>query len=344
MNRIKSESKNERRRQAMNAWKNTLARLLAAALPLALAMGPAAAQQDYPNKPIRLIVPFTPGGVTDTGARVVADKLGARLGQSVVVDNRPGASGNIGTQMVATAAPDGYTLLLGFDGTLVINPHVYAKVPFDTLKDFVPVSKIGDAVLIIVVHPSVPAKTLSELVAYSKTNPGGVSYGSAGTGSTPDLAGELLKARTGANFVHVPYKGGGQSMTDLVGGSLPMLYTAVAGAYPFVQKGQIRPIAVSSAQRLASLPEVPTVAESGVPGFESSSWIGILAPAKTPQPIVERLQRELHAVVQSPEVRERLASLGISALGNTPAEFGQQIRADLAKYDQIVKAAKVRVD
>lgn len=328
----------------MNAWKNTLARLLAAALPLALAMGPAAAQQDYPNKPIRLIVPFTPGGVTDTGARVVADKLGARLGQSVVVDNRPGASGNIGTQMVATAAPDGYTLLLGFDGTLVINPHVYAKVPFDTLKDFVPVSKIGDAVLIIVVHPSVPAKTLSELVAYSKTNPAGVSYGSAGTGSTPHLAGELLKARTGANFVHVPYKGGGQSMTDLVGGSLPMLYTAVAGAYPFVQKGQIRPIAVSSAQRLASLPEVPTVAESGVPGFESSSWIGILAPAKTPQPIVERLQRELHAVVQSPEVRERLASLGISALGNTPAEFGQQIRADLAKYDQIVKAAKVRVD
>ena len=328
----------------MNAWKNTLVRLLAAALPLALAMGPAAAQQDYPNKPIRLIVPFTPGGVTDTGARVVADKLGARLGQSVVVDNRPGASGNIGTQMVATAAPDGYTLLLGFDGTLVINPHVYAKVPFDTLKDFVPVSKIGDAVLIIVVHPSVPAKTLSELVAYSKTNPGGVSYGSAGTGSTPHLAGELLKARTGANFVHVPYKGGGQSMTDLVGGSLPMLYTAVAGAYPFVQKGQIRPIAVSSAQRLASLPDVPTVAESGVPGFESSSWIGILAPAKTPQPIVERLQRELHAVVQSPEVRERLASLGISALGNTPAEFGQQIRADLAKYDQIVKAAKVRVD
>jgi tripartite-type tricarboxylate transporter receptor subunit TctC len=328
----------------MNAWKNTLARLLAAALPLALAMGPAAAQQDYPNKPIRLIVPFTPGGVTDTGARVVADKLGARLGQSVVVDNRPGASGNIGTQMVATAAPDGYTLLLGFDGTLVINPHVYAKVPFDTLKDFVPVSKIGDAVLIIVVHPSVPAKTLSELVAYSKTNPGGVSYGSAGTGSTPHLAGELLKARTGADFVHVPYKGGGQSMTDVVGGSLPMLYTAVAGAYPFVQKGQIRPIAVSSAQRLASLPDVPTVAESGVPGFESSSWIGILAPAKTPQPIVERLQRELHAVVQSPEVRERLASLGISALGNTPAEFGRQIRADLAKYDQIVKAAKVRVD
>jgi len=327
----------------MNPKKRKLVRLLVATLTVGAFAAPATAQ-DYPSKPIRLIVPFTPGGVTDTGARVVADKLGARLGQSVVVDNRPGASGNIGTQMVAAAAPDGYTLLLGFDGTLVINPHVYSKVPFDTVKDFAPVSKIGDAVLIIVAHPSVAAKTLPELVAYSKTNPGGVSYGSAGTGSTPHLAGELLKIRTGANFVHVPYKGGGQSMTDVVGGQLPMLYTAVAGAYPFVQKGQIRPIAVSSAQRLASLPDVPTVAESGVPGFESSSWIGILAPAKTPQPIVDRLQRELHAVVHSPEVKERLASLGISASGNTPVEFAKEIQADLKKYAEIVKAANVKVD
>ena len=327
----------------MNAMKLQFARLLTAALTVG-AFAATAMAQDYPNKPIRLIVPFTPGGVTDTGARVVADKLGARLGQRVVVDNRPGASGNSGTQMVAAAAPDGYTLLLGFDGTLVINPHVYAKVPFDTMKDFAPVSKIGDAVLIIVVHPSVPAKTLPELVAYSRTNPGGVSYGSAGTGSTPHLAGELLKIRTGANFVHVPYKGGGQSLTDVVGGQLPMLYTAVAGAYPFVQKGQIRAIAVSSAQRLASLPDVPTVAESGVPGFESSSWIGILAPAKTPQPIVDRLQRELHAVVHSPEVKERLASLGISASGNTPVEFAKEIQADLKKYAEIVKTANVKVD
>ena len=327
----------------MNPRKRKLVRLLVVALTVGAFAAPAMAQ-DYPSKPIRLVVPFTPGGVTDTGARVVADKLGARLGQSVVVDNRPGASGNIGTQMVAAAAPDGYTLLLGFDGTLVINPHVYSKVPFDTVKDFAPVSKIGDAVLIIVVHPSVPAKTLPELVAYSKTNPGGVSYGSAGTGSTPHLAGELLKIRTGANFVHVPYKGGGQSLTDVVGGQLPMLYTAVAGAYPFVQKGQIRPVAVSSAQRLASLPDVPTVAESGVPGFESSSWIGILAPAKTPQPIVDRLQRELNAVVHSPEVKERLASLGISASGNTSVEFAKEIHADLKKYAEIVKTANVKVD
>ena len=327
----------------MNAKQLKPVRLLLAALTVGAFAAPAMAQ-DYPHKPIRLIVPFTPGGVTDTGARVVADKLGARLGQSVVVDNRPGASGNIGTQMVAAAAPDGYTLLLGFDGTLVINPHVYSKVPFDTMKDFAPVSKIGDAVLVIVVHPSVPVKTFPELVAYSKTNPGGVSYGSAGTGSTPHLAGELLKIRTGANFVHVPYKGGGQSLTDVVGGSLPMLYTAVAGAYPFVQKGQIRAIAVSSTQRLASLPDVPTVAESGVSGYESSSWIGILAPAKTPQPIVDRLQRELHAVVHSPEVKERLASLGISASGSTPSEFSAQIQADLKKYAETVKTANVKVD
>jgi tripartite-type tricarboxylate transporter receptor subunit TctC len=324
--------------------RRSLARLCAVALTAAFAATGAAAQPDYPSKPIRLVVPFTPGGVTDTGARVVAEKLGARLGQTVVVDNRPGASGNIGTQMVAEAAPDGYTLLLGFDGTLVINPHVFAKIPFDTLRDFAPVSKIGDAVLIIVVHPSVPPKTFGELVAYSKTHPGGVSYGSAGTGSTPHLAGELLKLRTSANFVHVPYKGGGQSLTDVVGGTLPMLYTAVAGAYPFVQRGQIRAIAVSSKERLASLPDVPTVAESGVPGFESSSWIGVLAPKKTPQAIVDRLQRELHAVVHSPEVKERLASLGITASGNTPAVFTQEIQADLKKYAEIVKNAQVKVD
>ncbi|MES2186148.1 MAG: tripartite tricarboxylate transporter substrate binding protein [Pseudomonadota bacterium] len=319
--------------------------LAAAALALLtpLASAPALAQ-DYPTKPIRLVVPFAPGGVTDTGARVVAEQLSQRLGQQVVVDNRPGASGNIGTQMVATAAPDGYTLLLGFDGTMVINPHVFASVPFDTVKDFAPVSKIGDAVLIIITHPSVPVKNLQELIAYSKAQPGGVSYGSAGTGSTPHLGGELLKQRTGANLVHVPYKGGGQAMSDLVGGTLPMLYTAVAGAYPFVQKGQARAIAVSSRQRLASLPDVPTVAESGVPGFEISSWIGVFAPAKTPKPVVDRLQQALHEVVLSPAVRERLASLGIEATGNTPAEFGRQVREDLERYEKIVKDAKVRVD
>jgi tripartite-type tricarboxylate transporter receptor subunit TctC len=320
-------------------WRRAAAGLAA----LCLLTGPALAQ-DYPNKPIRLIVPFAPGGVTDTGARVVAERLGARLGQQVVVDNRPGASGNIGTQMGATAAPDGYTLVVGFDGTMVINPHVFAKVPFDTLKDFAPVSKIGDAALVIVTHPSVPAKDFAALVAHSKATEGGISYGSAGTGSTPHLAGELLRVRTGAKFVHVPYKGGGQALADVVGGSLPMLYTAVAGAYPFIQRGQVQAIAVSTAQRLPSLPAVPTVAESGVPGFEVNSWIGILAPAKTPTAIVERLQRELNAVVQSPDVKERLAGLGIVASGNTPAQFRSEIEADLRKYGEVVKAANIRAE
>lgn len=302
----------------------------------------AAHAADYPTKPIRLIVPFAPGGVTDTGARVVADKLGARLGQQVIVDNRPGASGNIGTQMAATAEPDGYTLVVGFDGTLVINPHVFAKVPFDTLKDLAPISKIGDAALVIVTHPSVPAKNLEQLIQYSQKSQNGVSYGSAGTGSTPHLAGELLRLRAGANFVHIPYKGGGQALSDVVGGTLPMLYTAVAGAYPFIKNGQVNAIAVSTAQRLASLPDTPTVQESGVADFVVNSWIGILAPAKTPAAVVDRLQKEIHAVVHSPDVKERLASLGIVASGSTPGAFRQEIEQDLKKYAQIVKTAKIQ--
>jgi tripartite-type tricarboxylate transporter receptor subunit TctC len=315
----------------------------AAMLALAVAPGSKALAQDYPARPIRLIVPFAPGGVSDTSARVIADKLGQRLGQQVIVDNRPGASGNIGTAMAAQAAPDGYTLLLGFDGTMVINPHVFAKVPFDTMKDFVPISKIGDAALILITHPSVPAKNLSELVAYSRTTSAGLSYGSAGTGSTPHLAGELLKARTGLNMVHVPYKGDGQAMGDLVGGTLPVLFTAVAGAQQYVKNGKANAIAVSAAKRVPSLPDVPTLAESGVPGFVSDSWVGLLAPANTPKEIVDRLARELNAVVNMPDTRERLATLGIVPSGNTSEAFASEIQNDLKKYSEIVKTAKIRV-
>lgn len=315
----------------------------AAVLALAAAPGSNALAQDYPARPIRLIVPFAPGGVSDTSARVIADKLGQRLGQQVVVDNRPGASGNIGTAMAAQAAPDGYTLLLGFDGTMVINPHVFAKVPFDTVKDFVPISKIGDAALILITHPSVPARNLNELVAYSRTTAAGLSYGSAGTGSTPHLAGELLKARTGLNMVHVPYKGGGQAMGDLVGGTLPVLFTAVAGAQQYVKNGKANAIAVSAAKRVPSLPDVPTLAESGVPGFVSDSWVGLLAPANTPKEIVDRLARELNAVVNLPDTRERLATLGIVPSGNTSEAFASEIQNDLKKYSEIVKTAKIRV-
>ena len=302
------------------------------------------AQPAYPSKPIRLVVPFSTGGVTDTSARVVADKLGQVLGQPVVVDNRGGAGGNIGTQMVAQAEPDGYTLLLGYDGTMVINPNVYAKVGFDPVKDFAPIGKIGNAVLIIVVNPKLPVHNFAELLAYGKATPGGISFGTSGTGSTTHLAGESLRQRTGIPLTHVPYKGGGQALTDVVGGVLPMLFTAVAGAAPFIKAGQVRPIAVSSAQRSPAFPEVPTLVESGVKDFVFDSWVGLLAPVKTPKPIVDKLSQALQEVLKMPDMRERLTSLGMVATPGTADEFGWQIVSDLQKNKAIVKAADIRID
>lgn len=314
------------------------------ATSLAVATLPGFAQTPYPNKPIRLVVPFTPGGVTDTSGRLIADQLSKRLGQQVIVDNKPGASGNIGTGLVATAAPDGYTLVLGFDGTMVINPHVFEKVPFDTLKDFAPIGRIGDATLILVANPAVAAKTLQELIALSKTQPGGLSYGTSGTGGTPHIAGEQLKLRTGANLVHVPYKGGGQALTDVLGGTIPLVYTAVAGAQGHVKAGKLRAIAVSSAQRSKSLPDVPTFIESGVADFEVSSWVGLLAPAKTPKAIVDRLNQELNAVLNDPEVREKLNLMGIAATPGTTDKFGDDMKRDLARYGPVVKAAGIKAE
>ncbi len=298
--------------------------------------------QPFPSKPVRIIVPFSPGGVADSSARVISDKLGARLGQSVVVENRPGASGNIGTQQVAASAPDGYTLLLGFDGTMVVNPHVYARLPFDTLRDFAPVTKLGDATLILVAHPSVPAKDLREFLPIAKKQ--NFSYGSAGTGSTPHLAGELLAQRTGISLTHVPYKGGGQAMGDVVGGQIPLVFTAIATAQQFVRSGKLKGLGVSSARRSSSLPEVPTFAESGLEGFVVDSWVGILAPAKTPQPVVARLQKELAAVLAEPDMRERYATLGIEPVANSPEQFTEQIRADLARWEKVVRQAGIRID
>ena len=302
------------------------------------------AQGSYPERPIRLVVPFSPGGVTDTSGRLIAEALSKRLGQQVFVENKPGASGNIGTQGVATAAPDGYTLVLAFDGTMVINPFVFASVPFNTLKDFVPVGKIGDATLIIVANPAFPAKTLQELIAVSKKEPKGVAYGTSGVGGTPHIAGELLNQRTGSNLVHIPYKGGGQAMGDALGGNIPLVFTAVAGAMPHLKSGKLVPIAVSSRARSPSLPNTPTFIESGVPDFDVSSWVGILAPAKTPRTIIERLNRELNAALKDPEVVEKLAGMGITATPGTPEQFTEQMTGDLAKYGQVVKAAGIKAE
>jgi len=316
-----------------------VAGLLAAALSAATALA-----QEWPNRPVRLVVPFSPGGIADTSARTIADRLAARLGQSVVIENKVGAAGNIGTEMVAKSAPDGYTLLLGYDGTIVVNPHVYAKLGFDVLNDFAPVTKLGDAGVIVVSHPSLPVKDLKELIALGKSKPGSLSYGSAGTGSSAHLACEMLSQRTGAGLVHIPYKGGGQALADAVGGQIPLVCTAVAGASSFLKSGRLRGLGLSSAKRAAGAPDVPTFIESGLPGFVVDSWVGILAPARTPRPIVDRLYAEITALLQTPEVRERFAVLGIEPVGNAPDEFAAQIRADLARWAPVVKQANIRIE
>ncbi|HYF60767.1 MAG TPA: tripartite tricarboxylate transporter substrate binding protein [Burkholderiaceae bacterium] len=320
-------------------------RLVAGAIASALAATalPAGAQDAWPNRPIRLVVPFTPGGVTDTSGRLVAEYLGQRLGQQVVVENRPGASGNIGTAQVKGAPADGYTLVLAFDGTMVINPHVFSKLPFDTLRDFSPIGKIGDATLVLVAHPDAPVRSVADVIAVSKER-GGLAYGTSGTGGTPHIAGELLKQRTGANLTHVPYKGGGQAMADVLGNQIPLVYTAVAGAHGFVKSGKLRALAVSSAQRSASLPDVPTFAEAGVPDFVVNSWVGLLAPAGLPAAIAARLNAELNAVLADPAARERLRTLGIEPTPGTAEQFRDEMRRDLTRYGQVVKAAGILVE
>ena len=304
----------------------------------------AALAQAWPAKPIRIVVPFSPGGIADNSARTIADKLGARLGQPVVVENRPGAAGNIGAVLVAKSPPDGYTLLLGYDGTIVVNPHIYAKTGFDVLRDFAPVTKLGDAGVIVVAHPSVPAKDLRELIALAKAKPGSFSYGSAGTGSSAHLACEMLSQRTGTGLVHVPYKGGGQAIADAVGGQIPLACTAVAGSQQFMKTGRLKGLGLSSAHRAAGAPDVPTFIESGLPDFVVDSWVGILAPANTPRTIVDRLQAEIAVVLKMPEVRERYSVLGIEPVGNKPDEYAAQIRADLARWGPVVKQANIRIE
>ena len=303
---------------------------------------PSLAQSNYPNRPIRLVIPFTPGGVTDTSGRFIAEQLSLKLGQQVIADNRPGASGNIGTQMVATAEPDGYTLLLGFDGTLTINPSLFDKVPFDSVKDFAPIGKIGDAILILVANNDFPGKTLADVIAISKKDPNGLSYGTSGAGGTPHIAGELLKQKTGANLLHIPYKGGGQALTDLLGGNIPLVYTAVAGANLYVKSGRVKAIAVSSAKRSPSLPDVPTFIEGGVKDFEINSWVGLLAPAKTPKPLIAKLNQALNEILNSPEGRDKLLAMGIVPAPGTPEKFAEQIKGDLIRIAPIVKAAQIK--
>jgi tripartite-type tricarboxylate transporter receptor subunit TctC len=298
--------------------------------------------KDFPSKPIHLIIPFAPGGVTDIGGRYIGQQLSQKLGVEVYAENKAGASGNIGASFVANANPDGYTLLVGFDGTLVINPHIYEKIPFNTLKDFAPIGKIGDAALILLANPSLNAKTVKEVVALSLKEPNGLSYATSGIGVTPHIAGELLKQKTNANLVSIPYKSGGQALIGLIGGDVPLAFTNLAGASQYVDSGQLKPIAVSAKNRVPSLPNVPTFIESGFKDISVMSWIGILAPAKTPRPIVLEINKALNEILNSEQAKEKLSGLGIIITPTSPEMFAEQIKVDLSLYEKIVKTAGIK--
>lgn len=322
-----------------------LAALLASSLaaPILAWSASASAASDYPSKVIRLVVPFAPGGVTDTSGRIVAEGLSRELGQQVIVDNRPGASGNIGAAAVAGAAPDGYNLLLALDGTLVINPFIYEKPGFDALKDFVPVAKIGNSTILIVTNPKTGLKTLQDVIAQSRKTQGGLSYGTSGIGSITHVAGELLSQQTGANLTHVPYKGGGPAVNDVLGGHIPLAFGSAASVQQHLQSGALVPVAVPSPQRSPSLPNVPTFAESGVPGIGLNSWVGIVAPANTPQAVIDKLNAATNKVLNDPEVKARLLAAGISAVNETPQQFGKTIQDDAVLYQKVIRDANIKV-
>jgi tripartite-type tricarboxylate transporter receptor subunit TctC len=301
-----------------------------------------AAEQSYPNRPIRLLVGYPPGGPADVTARLVAPHLTEGLGQQIVIDNRAGAGGTVAATLLARAEPDGYTISIVANGEMAISPNL-RKLPYDPLKDFAPVSRIGANQLALVVHPSVQAKSVAELVSLAKAKPGSINFASAGTGSTAHLAGELFKSLAAIDIVHVPYKGAGPAMADLIGGQVHMLITGYPGALPHIKSGKLRALGVTGAKRLVAAPDLPTIGET-VNGYDCTSSYGVLLPARAPKDIVARLHREVAAIVRKPEVQERLVALGFDPEGNTPAEFAAQIRSELAKWAKVVKIAKVQVE
>ena len=309
--------------------------LLCAALLAAIAPAPA---QPYPTKPVRFVVPFAAGGSSDTLARTIGLRLPEYLGQQVVIDNRTGANGDIGMSLVAKATPDGYTIVLGYIANLGIGPSLY-KMPYDPVKDFAPVTQIAGASNIMVEHPSVPAKNLKEFIAYAKANPGSVNFATSGVASVGHLTGELLNELAGMKMVHVPYKGSGQAITDLVGGHVKVMISGMASTLPHVKTGKLRALAVTGPQRSDAAPDVPTIAESGFPGFEARSWFGVLAPANTPKPIIRRLHDDVVKSLRQPDVKQRLTAIGFDIVGSTPDEFAAYIKSEIKKWEKVVKAS-----
>lgn len=304
----------------------------------------AALAQAYPVKPVRLLVPFAPGGTTDVLARLVGQKLSEAFGQQFLIENRPGAGGNIGTDLAAKSPADGHTLVMSFDGTLAINPSTYRNLPFDAQRDLAPIASVAQVPLLIVVHPGVAASSIAEFVALAKASPSRLNYSSAGHGSTGHLTGELFRARAGMEMVHVSYKGGGQAVQDLLGGQIQMLVTALPTVEGHLKAGKLRALAFTSARRVPGAPDVPTLAESGYPGFEVLSWYGILAPAGVSQEIVRKLNAQINRILEAPDVRARLVGLGTEPTGGSPEQFAQTIRADTARWAKVVSDAAIRID
>ena len=324
-----------------------LAKRLAGAAVLAgllgLGAGPAQAQ-DYPTKPVRFVVPFAPGGTTDVLARLLGEKLSASLGQQFVIDNQAGAGGNIGTAQVAKAEPDGYTILMGTVGTHAINQSIYPRLPFDPIKDFAPVTLVATVPNVLVVNPEVPVHSVAELIALAKEKPGELNFASSGNGSSIHLSGELFKSMTGVDMVHVPYKGSGPAVVDLLGGQVEMMFDNLPSSAPHIKAGTLRPLGVTSKERSPTLPDVPTIAEAGVPGYEALSWFGVLVPAGTPDAVVTRLQQEIAKILADPAMRERFAELGAVPVGDTPAEFAAFIGTETAKWADVVQKAGITLE
>ncbi len=293
---------------------------------------------------MKIVVPFAPGGSTDVVARILADKLGAELKQTFIVDNRPGAGGNIGADLVAKSNADGYTLLMGTTGVLAINGHLYKNMSFDPEKDFTPVSYTSLITNILVVNPDVPVRTVPELVRLAKSKPGALTFASSGAGSSTHLSGELFKALAGVDILHVPYRGSSQALVDVISGQVTMLFDNAPSAIPFVQQGKLRAVAVTSTKRLPNLSDVPTIEESGVKGYESLSWSGIVAPAGTPRPIVSKLNAAIERILAMEDVRQRFASMGVEPVGGPPEAFARHVRAESDKWGRLIKSANITLN
>ena len=310
---------------------------------LAAIASPAGAQQ-YPTRPVRFVVPFAPGGSTDTLARTIGIKLTDALKQQVVVDNRPGANGDIGMMIVAKAPPDGYTIVLGYIANLAIAPSLYAKMPYDPVKDFQPLTQPASSPNVLTAHPSVQAKTLQELIALTKAKPGQVSFASTGVASVGHLTGELINNLAGIRMTHVPYKGSGQAVTDILGGHVQVMFSGFSSTLHHIRAGKLRALAVTGPKRSNALPEVATIAEQGFPGVEATAWYGILAPAGTPKPVVARLHGEMVKSLKLPDVAQKLEGLGFEIVGSTPEQLGTYIRSEIKKWEKVVRASGAKPD